>query len=604
MTTVLPRRPGLTLTMMALLRRLPALMRHLLMTLLIGGLLAACGGGGGVPYTGVTIRPLSQDFTSRRAVAYSPYRTASSDAGLAAEVIPKANIKQDMDLLLAAGFRLIRLFDSSDKVARQTLEVIRDNNLNMKVQLGAFVLSGNDAASRAELARCVTLANEFRDIVLAVSVGNETMVSWSFNRIAPELMADYLRSVRSQITQPITTDDNYAFWASAPTVVTDQIDFAALHTYAHLDTVSDPKRWDWRVRGVPEAQRAAAMMDAAIAETKRQYQEGRAHLDAKGLSYIPIIIGETGWKAVDTGTLRFRAHPVNQKMYLERLDAWAASSKSGAGPAQVFYFEAFDEPWKQGDDKWGLFNKDRQARVAIQALNAAGSPAGSATWTWEPVIAANDADSSGSYTEADAAFFVPPVVNTAVTATSYTLYSDAAPSATDLRPAGLRWDAFDGNTAVAAEVAGSFGPGDSPNALRITPAPASFGWGLLRQSGSGVTENLSAFAAPTGRLSFLVSTTYPGKIEVGISTDTQDREAQEAFLQIGPGDYGYCSTGAWCTVDIPLSAFLAVNPKLDLSLVLSRFVIADRYGFTGKTNPATGVGATDALLIDAIRWTR
>ena len=308
-------------------------------------LMAACGGGGGVPYTGVQVRPLSPEFSTRKAVAYSPYRTAANTDGLAGEVITKAQIRQDMDLLLAAGFRLIRVFDSSDKVARQTLEVIRDNNLNMKMQLGAYVQSGNDAFSRAELARCIALANAFRDIVLAVSVGNETMVSWSFNRIAPAVMAGYLKTVRDQITQPVTTDDNYAFWASAPTIITDQIDYAALHTYAELDTYFDPTRWDWKFKATPAAQRATAMMDGAIAETKRQYTEARVFLDSKGLSYIPIIVGETGWNAVDVGRLKFRAHPVNQKMYLDRLAAWAAEGRAGAGPKAVFYFEAFDEPW-------------------------------------------------------------------------------------------------------------------------------------------------------------------------------------------------------------------------------------------------------------------
>lgn len=571
---------------------------RLVLSVLIAALLASCGGGGGVPYSGVTTRPLSTDFTARKAVAYSPYRSAASEADLQAEVITKAHIREDLHLLLAAGFRLIRLFDSSDKVARQTLEVIRDDNLNIKVQLGAFVLGSSEAASRAEIARCVALANEFRDIVLAVSVGNETMVSWAFNRIAPALMAEYIRSVRSQIEQPVTTDDNYAFWASAPTLITDQIDYVALHTYANLDTWFDPTRWEWKFRNLPAAQRATAMMDAAMVETRRQYQEARDHLDRKGLAYLPIIVGETGWNAVDVGRQKFRAHPVNQKMYFDRLQAWAAEGRAGAGPKQVFYFEAFDEPWKQGDDKWGLFNKDRQARYVVQAINPPGATFGPATWTYEPVLAANDADGNGVYSDADATYFQPPVVNTAVTANRYTLFSDAPVGASEVRAAGLRWDAFDGTTASYPEVAGVYGPGDAGNSLRITPQPAAYGWGLLRQSPDGITENLSGFAA-AGRLNFLVSTTYPGKIEIGISTDTQDREPQEAFLQIGAGDYGWCNTGAWCTVSIPLAAFVAVNPKLDLSLVLSRFVIADRYAFTGKPGSA---GITNTIFIDAVHW--
>jgi exo-beta-1,3-glucanase (GH17 family) len=568
------------------------------LALVVSVLVASCGGGGAVPFTGVTIRPLSEDFMARKAVAYSPYRTATNDQDRVNEVITKENIKEDLDLLLAAGFRAIRLFDSTDKVARQTLEVIRDEKLNIKMQLGAYVLTNNDAESRAEVERCVTLANEFPEIVLAVSVGNETMVSWATNRIAPELMAEYIRSVRSRIAQPVTTDDNYAFWASAPTIITNEIDFAALHTYVNLDTHYNPTLWEWRFVDVPEDQRAEAMMDGAITETRRQYQQARDSLDGRGLSYIPIIIGETGWNAVDLGIQKFRAHPVNQKMYIDRLEAWAAEGRAGAGPKQVFYFEAFDEQWKQGDDKWGVFNKDRQARFAVQAAQPNGSAAGSATWVWEPVIPANDADGDGVYTYADATFFRPPVVNPAITTDRYTLFSDTPPGASDTRPTGLKWDAFDGNTASYPEVSGIHGPGDPDKSLHVTPKPASFGWGLLRQSPTATTENLSEFAA-NGSLNFMISTTYPGKIEIGISTDTADRGSQEAFLVIAPGDYGYCNTGAWCTVSIPLAAFAAKNPELDLSLVLARFIISDVYSRTGNAP-----GSTTPLFLDGIFWAR
>ena len=555
---------------------------------LLAVVLAACGGGGTTPVTGVQIRPLSPEFTTRKAVAYSPYRTAANEAGLAAEVIPKANIKQDLDLLLAAGFRLIRLFDSDDKVAKQTLQVIKDNNLNMKVQLGVYIQSGADGANQANLARAVALANDFKDIVLAVSVGNETMVSWSFNKSAPEVMAGYIKKLRSQITQPVTTDDNYAFWASAPLVITDVIDFASLHSYVELDTYFDPTRWEWKLKDVPAAERAVAMMKAAMVETRRQYDEARAFLDSRGLSNIPITIGETGWNAVDLGRLAFRAHPVNQKMYIDGLDFWATEGRTGAGPKAVFYFEAFDEPWKQGDDKWGLFNKDRQARYAIQTINANNTPAGSATWVWEP----------GTYTDADAVYFKPPVVKTPITEDKYVLYTDAAPGASEVRPTGLFWDAFDGNTAIAPEVTSNYGPGDATHSIEITPHPAVYGWGFLRQPHDGSTDNLSNYATG-GALNFWISTTYPGKIEIGISTDTQDREAQEAYLQIQPGNYGYCNTGAWCQVSIPLKDFVAKNPKLDLSLLLSRFIISDVYSRTGNAP-----GSTDKLYIDGIYWSK
>ena len=220
-------------------------------------LVVACGGGGGVPYSGVQIRPLSPEFTSRKAVAYGAYRTARNPSELAAEVIPPANLKQDLDLMLAAGFRMIRLFSSDDKVARQTLQVIADNNLNMKVQLGAFI-RGDAYASAAELpaiyagneasiAQAVALANNpaFKDIILAVSIGNETQVDFSGVRTNPETLAGYIRTVRNQITQPVTTDDNWKAWAEMPAVITNEVDFASIHIYAQLDTFFDPKLFDW-----------------------------------------------------------------------------------------------------------------------------------------------------------------------------------------------------------------------------------------------------------------------------------------------------------------------------------------------------------------------
>ena len=137
-----------------------ALVRSTL-ALLLAALLEACGGGGVVPSNGVTIRALPAEYTSRQAVAYSPFRSANRDT----ETITSAMIKQDLDLLVAGNFKLIRLFDSSDAVSRQTLQVIKDNGMDIKVQLGIWVASGNEAATQADIARGVVLANSFRDIV-------------------------------------------------------------------------------------------------------------------------------------------------------------------------------------------------------------------------------------------------------------------------------------------------------------------------------------------------------------------------------------------------------------------------------------------------------
>jgi exo-beta-1,3-glucanase (GH17 family) len=587
----------------------PLTIGRLLLAMMFALLLNACGGGGNVnvdaPAAAVSttnLRSLPAEYLARKAVSYSPFRTATSASNRDNEVITAAMVKQDLDLLVAGDFRLIRLFDSSDKVAKLVLDVIADNKLDVKVQLGAYVnsykyvdnpytIANIKAGNQQELDRLIALSTnpKYKDTVLAVSVGNETMVVWSIVPIDPQDMAGYIRYVRGRVTQPVTTDDNFLFYTEPPKIITDLLDFAAIHTYSEIDTnyPESPYYWDWKQEAVPAGPaRAVAMMDAAMRETRRQYQLVRDTLDRKGLRAMPIVIGETGWNAVDVGALRFRAHPVNQKMYVNRLETWRGEGRVGPGPANVFYFEAFDEPWKGSDDKWGLFNVQRQARYVIQNLYP------QSRFAWEP----------GSYTDADAVYFIPPVIAPEFAQSRYTIFSDA-PGAT--LATGLRVDAFDGNSVNAPSVVGTPPSGEGANVISLTPQPKDYGWGLLWSPVTPyATENLQQFAA-TGKVNVWIKTSYAsatnGKIEVGVSTLTVDGSTQESYLQIGNGDYGYCNTNAWCQVSIPLQAFIMKNPKIDLRLVLSRFIIADRYSFTGKPNNSN---ITTPLLVDGIYWSK
>ena len=571
---------------------------------LTASLMVACGGGGetsgGDTSTAVFVnspRALPTEYLARQAVAYSPFRTATSGADRDSETITPAMVKEDLDLLVQGNFRLIRLFDSSDKVAKLVLDVIADNNLDMKVQLGAYVNTFKfvdnpyvkeeiKLANGLELARAVALATnpKYQDIILAVSVGNETMVNWSIVPIDPADMAVYIKYVRDRVTQPVTTDDNFLFYSNPiPKVITDQIDFAAIHAYPNIDTEypESPFYWDWKQLSVPAGpERATAMMDASIVEVKKQYQASRIALDSMGLDEMPIVFGETGWKARITGDQRFRAHPVNQKMYFQRLEAWRQESRvSGNGPANIFYFEAFDEPWKQGDDGWGLFNVNRKARYVVQNLYPQS--------LWE----------STTLTDDDAVYFLPPTINTPFADNQFTLFSDA-PGA--VLATGLRVDAFDGNSVNAPPVASAQAP-EGSNVIQLTPTPKNYGWGLIwGPQVEGATQNLSAFAA-TGSINLWAKGAYPGKIEIGLSTLTSDGDTQEVYLQIGNGDYGYCNTDAWCRVTFPLQAFKTKNPKIDFRLVVSPFIIADRYEFTGK---ALNSNITTPLSVDGVYWTR
>ena len=210
-----------------------------------------CGGGGYTP-TAVSQsdrRELPQSYVTRAAVNYSPYRTSRSTADLAGEVITPANVLQDLRLVQATGIGTIRLF-SSRAFSQTVLEVIRDNQLDLKVQLGIWISPVNNAAAeadnQAEVAKGVALATQFRNIVDVVSVGNETMVEWSTHKVAVADMARYLGLVRKAVPQPITTNDNFLFWKSVPSAIAEIVDFAAVHTYPFLDTFYNPTVIDWR----------------------------------------------------------------------------------------------------------------------------------------------------------------------------------------------------------------------------------------------------------------------------------------------------------------------------------------------------------------------
>jgi exo-beta-1,3-glucanase (GH17 family) len=551
--------------------------------------LAACGGDGAsptpppppAPAPAPTARKLAADYATRKAVAYSPFRTGNRDT----ETITDTQVLQDLQLLKQANFGLIRLFDSSDAVAKLTLRVIKANNLDIKVHLGAYVIAGNDSFNTAEIARAIKLANDYPDIVEAVSVGNETMVSWSFNKFTPAQIEAFLATVHAGITQPVTTDDNWALWAAAPDDLLKAVDFVALHTYSLLDTVSAPGQWDWQQANVPAAQRAAAMMDASIAKAKADYGAARSHLDGLGYTTMPIVIGETGWKATPSGGETMRAHPVNQKMYVDRLATWKSST---GAPLNIVYFEAFDEPWKGGDDGWGLFDVARKARYVIQGLVPQSE--------WE----------AGTYSDTDALYYIPPVATGPVTANRYTLYSEQTNAGEALPSSTLTWDAWqDGQTSTAAEDTTTKAEGTK--SMKITPTPLSWGWGMTMNFRSG-SENLSNFQG-NGTLNFSIRTTYAGKIEVGFLTGTSaDSSLYDVYIPISSGQYGYVNDGNWHDVSIPISditphgamAFGMTDPnkaKLDLATVTNPFVINDTYAVTGNT-----AGATTPIWVDNIYW--
>ena len=571
--------------------------------------LVACGGGGVVPGALSDVRALPSDFLNRKAVNYSPYRTTLAGVGHkptaeSAHADFKANIEQDLQLLMDGGFTLIRLFDSSTDVSKVVLDVIKAKNHNMRVMLGVWIDKNDTNFNQLEVARGVKLANDYKDIVLAVSVGNETMVSWNtWSPVPPATMLGHIQSVRSQIKQPVTTDDNWAFYAKNPGEINDPknivnaIDFVSAHTYTIADTLSSDTKWDWKQLSTqPESARAAAMMKAAVDGAKADIIAVRTYLDGLGLTQIPIVIGETGWKAEASNGEYYRAHPVNQKMYFEGMAAWLTSSDA-VKPKAIFTFSAFDEPWKGSDDKWGLFTKDRKARFAVHDLYPSGIR--------EPL----PTDSAAA-----AAVYYPDIANVKVTTNRFTLLTDAT-NASEVRltnfdlygwdsPANAYGYVLDAPAGVAYE---------GSNYLKIVPAPnttsdasKNYGWGFFVKPKSNEFD-LSEFA--NGSLNFRIKTTYAGKLEIGFLTGS-GTTGFDVYLAVSSGQYGYVNDGTWRQVTIPISVLRAAGKPsygnesnaaatYNLQKVTQPFVVADRYDKTMNTR-----FQTTEIFLDEIYWSK
>ena len=296
------------------------------------------------------------------AVAYSGFREGQHpDRGDGAVNPSPAEVLEDLEILVAHGFRLIRMYDSGPNT-RDTLEIIRQHDLPIRVLLGIWLdaeisnhegcpwldepipadkLAANAAKNAAEIERGIGLANEFADIVVAVNVGNEALVDWNDHMVPLDRVIAYVRQVKGAIEQPVTVADNYEWWIRDGAPLAAEVDFLGVHTYPV---------WEGKT------------IDEGLAFTVENIDGVRRAIPDK-----PLAILEAGWATV-ASEFGERAGEAQQARYYRELKDWAT-----ADGTTVFFFEAFDEPWKGdpgnplGAEKhWGLFNVDRTPKLVLR----------------------------------------------------------------------------------------------------------------------------------------------------------------------------------------------------------------------------------------------
>ena len=295
------------------------------------------------------------------AIAYSGFREGQHpDRGYGAVNPSRKEILEDLNILIAHDFELIRLYDAGENSVT-TLELIAEHNLPIKVLLGMWLqaefsnhegcawldepipeseLAANTLLNAAEVQRGIELANKYGDIVVAVNVGNEALVDWNDHMVPLDSVIAYVRQVKAAIEQPVTVADNYEWWISDGAPLAAELDFLGIHTYP---------AWEDKT------------IDEALPYTIENMERVHSALPDK-----PVAILEAGWAtlAMEFGD---RASEDNQARYYRELSTWAEQTNT-----TVFFFEAFDEPWKGDPEKplgaekhWGIFNGDRTPKLVV-----------------------------------------------------------------------------------------------------------------------------------------------------------------------------------------------------------------------------------------------
>ncbi|MBP5331882.1 MAG: hypothetical protein J6Y89_08540 [Lachnospiraceae bacterium] len=298
-----------------------------------------------------------------KAICYSGYREGQSPR---TGICPSYDeVLQDLKILVNDGYRYIRMYEPNAH-ARTALRVIRDEKLPLKVMLGidpkrefnnigcpwiketlsASHLQKNAAYNDRALKKLITLANEYRDEICCVSVGNENRPSWGSDLVTSDRLVEFAIKLKAGCEQPVTYNEGTSEWLHLEKLV-DVIDIISIHSYPLWNGVS---------------------ADKALAMNKDDYRLIKNRYPGK-----EVIFTECGW-ATKSNSSAMKTDQVNERTqvgYIKSL--WKWTEEEGI---TVFIFEAFDEPWKGSEDDdepekhWGIYNVDRTKKLAWQEDNS------------------------------------------------------------------------------------------------------------------------------------------------------------------------------------------------------------------------------------------
>ena len=355
----------------------------------------------------ITSNLVSREMTAEKllgnskyqSICYGGYRTNSRD------IEPNVSeVKEDLKILAAIDIKIIRTYNLHREeiinVLKAITELKKENpKFEMYVMLGVWIDCKNawteiapiheeeSQRNTIEIQKAVELSNQYPEIIKIISVGNEAMVKWATSYyVTPAIIlkwVNHLQELKKTEQLPknlwITSSDNYLSWGGGEEQYHTEdlnrlikaVDYISLHSYPIHDERYFPEIW-----GIKENETNLSdkmKIDAAMLRARdyaiSQYNGVVKYMKSIGVDK-PVHIGETGWTTIDNiyyGDKGSKAaDEYKAAQYYQLMREWSNKEK-----ITCFYFEAFDENWKDGlnpegyENHFGLFNLQNQAKFAL-----------------------------------------------------------------------------------------------------------------------------------------------------------------------------------------------------------------------------------------------
>jgi len=321
------------------------------------------------------------------------------------EIVPTVQeIKDDLKILAALDFKIIRTYNVHIKEIDNLLIAIRelkaaDSSFEMYIMLGAWIDCKNawtneppihyleSERNEFEINRAVALANQYPDIIKIISVGNEAMVKWATSYyVTPNIIlkwVKHLQQLKKENKLPsdiwITSSDNFASWGGGTTdyhtpelkALMQEVDYISMHTYPMHDTHYNPVFWGTidKESDLDKKAQVNKVMERATDYAISQYQSVKNYMNSLGIQK-PIHIGETGWATHSNEQYGNNGSKATDEykaaLYYKLITNWCEKEN-----ISCFYFEAFDENWKDAnnpegsENHFGLFTIDGKAKYIL-----------------------------------------------------------------------------------------------------------------------------------------------------------------------------------------------------------------------------------------------